>query len=69
MDFIFGEVIYMLMEWSYHETDKFGIKMADYARFAIKQKYNGTWDENFRKSVEKCPLYEKFSKWMERYKG
>ena len=65
MDFISGEVIYMLMEWSYHEVDKFGIK------FAIDQKYDGIWDDNFKKSREKCPLYEKFGypKWKERYEG
>jgi len=31
MDFIFREVIAGLMEWSYHEEDEFGIKMAAYA--------------------------------------
>lgn len=60
MDFIFGEVIYMLMEWSYHETDEYGIKMAAYAHFAINKKYSGIDDERFIKSREKCPLYEEF---------
>ncbi len=69
MDFIFGEVIYMLMEWSYHEVEKFGFKIAAYAHFAIDQKYDGIHDNNFKKSREKCPLYEKFGypKWRERY--
>ena len=38
MDFIFRKVIAGLMEWSYHEEDEFGIKMAAYAQFAINKK-------------------------------
>jgi len=44
MNFVFGEVIYGLMEWSYHEEDAFGIKIAAYATFARAQ---------MRKSEEK----------------
>jgi hypothetical protein len=69
MDFIFGEVIYMLMEWSYHEVDEFGIKIAAYAHFAINQKYEGIHDEEFQKNKEMCPLYKRFGypNWKKQY--
>ena len=55
----FGEVIYMLMEWSYHKVDEYGIKMAAYAHFAINKRYSGIRDES-SESREKRPLYEQF---------
>ncbi len=69
MDLIFGEVIYMLMEWSYHKVDEFEIKMAAYAHFGINQKYNGIHDDRFKESREKCQLYERFGypNWRHRY--
>ena len=59
MNFIFGEVN-MLMEWSYHEQDEHGIKMAAYAHFAISRRYKGINDEKFKQSKEKCSLYKDF---------
>ena len=63
MDFVFGEVISMLMEWSYHEEDEYGIKIAAYAHFALNKQYaDGFHDEEFRKSREASELFAKFSK-------
>ncbi len=70
MDFVFGEVISMLMEWSYHEEDEHGIKIAAYAHFALNKQYaNGFQDEKFRKSRETSKLFTEFgySKWEEKY--
>lgn len=69
MDFIFGEVISMLMEWSYHEEDEHGVKIAAYAHFALNKKYaNGFHDEKFRKSREASKLFTEFGypKWKEK---
>ena len=65
MHFVFGEVIHMLMEWSYHEQDEHGIKMAAYAHVAINKRYDGISDEKFKQSKEKCSLYKEFEypKW------
>jgi hypothetical protein len=63
MDFVFGEVISMLMEWSYHEEDEYGIKIAAYAHFALNKQYaDGFHDEEFRKSREASELFAKFSR-------
>ncbi|RZN37194.1 MAG: hypothetical protein EFT35_06790 [Methanophagales archaeon ANME-1-THS] len=70
MDFVFGEVISMLMEWSYHEADEYGIKIAAYAHFALDKQYaNGFQDERFRKSRETSKLFGEFGypKWKEKY--
>ena len=70
MDFIFGEVISMLMEWSYHEEDGYVIKIAAYAHFALNKQYtNGFHDEGFRKSREASKLFAEFGypKWKEKY--
>ena len=70
MDFVFGEVISMLMEWSYHEEDEYGIKIAAYAHFALNKRYtDGFHDEEFRKSREASKLFAEFGypKWTERY--
>lgn len=37
MNSVFGEVIYGLMEWSFHHEDEYGIKIAAYAIFARDQ--------------------------------
>jgi len=68
MDFIFNEVICMLMEWSYHERDEYGIKMGAYAHFAVSKRYKETGNEEFKKSKEKCFLHAEFGypKWKER---
>ena len=70
MDFVFGEIIYMLMEWSYHEVDEFGIKIGAYAHFAVNQKYGKTSSDDFWKSQERCYLYARFGKneWEKYYK-
>jgi len=68
MDFVFGEVISKLMEWSYHEEDAYGIKIAAYAHFALNKQYDkGFGDEKFRKSRETSKLFAKFRypKWGE----
>lgn len=70
MDFVFGEVISMLMEWSYHEEDEYGIKIAAYAHFALNKQYaNGFGDEEFRKSTEDSKLFTElgYPKWKEKY--
>lgn len=65
MDFVFGEVIFMLMEWSYHEEDDYGIKMAAYAHFAINKKYTGIQDAKFKESREGSLLFKKFANWRD----
>jgi len=51
MDFIFREVLMGLMEWSCHDEDEFGIKMAAYAHFAINKKYGNPQSQEFKKVV------------------
>ena len=61
MDFVFGEVISNLMEWSYHEEDEYGIKIAAYAHFALNKQYpEGFKDEQFWKSRKSSNLFIKF---------
>ncbi len=68
MDFIFGEVISMLMEWSYGEEDENGIKIAEYAHLALNKQYiNGFHDEKFRKSREGSKLFTEFANWRKKY--
>jgi len=70
MDFVFGEVISMLMEWAYHEEDEYGIKIAAYAHFALDRQYaHGFFDEEFRKSRETSKLFSEFGypRWKEKY--
>lgn len=58
MDFIFGEVMVGLMEWSYYEKDEKGIKIATYAHFALNKKYNGGFSsKEFRNSRVSSKLY------------
>lgn len=58
MDFVFGEVISMLMEWAYHEKDEHGIEMAAYAHVALNKRYrHGFGDEEFRKSRQASALF------------
>ena len=68
MDFVFNEVICMLMEWSYHQQDEYGIKMGAYAHFAINKRYEGIGGKKFRQSKEKRSLYKdiEYPKWEER---
>ncbi|MEO0116832.1 MAG: hypothetical protein ABIK97_04725 [candidate division WOR-3 bacterium] len=62
MDFVFAEVIAGLMEWSYHEEDGNGIKMAAYAHFALNKKYpKGFHDEKLGKSRKASNLFAEFS--------
>jgi hypothetical protein len=62
MDFIFGEVISGLMEWSYGEEDENGIKIAEYAHLALKKQYiKGFHDEKFRKSRKGSKLFTEFA--------
>lgn len=70
MNFVFDNVISMLMEWSYHEEDEYGIKIAAYAHFAANKQYaNGFYDREFRKSAEASRLFIEFGspKWKEKY--
>jgi len=75
MDFIFREILIGLMEWSYHEEDEFGIKMAAYAQFAINKKYGNSQSQEFKKSCIESKLLKKFldldvwkfSKYWEKY--
>ena len=64
MAFVFGEVIYMLMEWAYHEEDDKGIKMAAYAHFAVNNWFGGSL-EQLRDQAQKSRLYQQFGheKW------
>lgn len=64
MDFVFGQVISMLVEWSYHEQDEHGIKIAAYAHFALDKQYaKGFQDEEFKKSMKTSKLSTRFDKW------
>lgn len=70
-DFIFAQVIYMLMEWSYHEKDENDIKMGAYAHFAANKRYNNIEAKELKESSKKCHLYDKFGqpeKWKNEYK-
>jgi hypothetical protein len=75
MDFIFGEVIMGLMEWSYHEEDEFGIKMGAYAHFALNKKYGNLQKQGLEKSYRESKLLKRFldldgwqfSKYWEKY--
>ena len=53
MNYIFGSVIYSLMEWAFHKEDEYRIKMAAYAKFAILKQFPGNindlWFNNSRK--------------------
>ncbi len=71
MDLVFYEVISMLMEWSYHEIDDGGIKLAAYAYYAIEVRYGSGAFHNseFQASVRKSSLYPAFgsTNWKGRY--
>lgn len=70
INFVFGEVISMLMEWSYHEEDEYGIKIAAYAHFALNKQFReGFGSEEFRRSRESSKLFADFGypKWKEKY--
>lgn len=70
MDFIFGQVTYMLMEWSYHEEDEHGIKMGAYAQFALDKEYSkGFHDAEFRKSRDASKLATEFAYPKHKEKG
>lgn len=59
MNFIFCQVISSYMEWSYHESDSFGIKNAAYAHYALNKQFpNGFHDENARESMMSSKLNE-----------
>ena len=64
MAFIFGQVIYMLMEWAYHEEDEYGIKTAAYAHFALNKFFNNSLRE-LQENAKKSRLYNQFGyeKW------
>lgn len=61
MDFAFGEVIFGLMEWSYHEEDEYEIKMAAYAHFAVEKQYGGL-NNRYNESRKSSPLFDKFDR-------
>ncbi len=68
MNFLFGESIFMLMEWCYHEPDIHGIKLAAYAHHAVSAQFAGNInDPLFNKSRKASQLFEKFGypKWKE----
>jgi len=68
MDFVFGEVIFMLMEWSYHQEDEYGIKISTYAHFALEKQYvHGLYDDQFRESRKESMLFAQFSEWQKKY--
>lgn len=70
MDFVFSAVISALMEWSYHETDEYGIKIAAYAHFALNKQYAKDFhDEKLEKSRKTSKLFGEFGypKWKEKY--
>jgi hypothetical protein len=67
MAFVFGEVIYMLMEWAYHEEDDQGIKMAAYAHYVVNKWFDGSL-RKLQDEARRSKLYEQFGyeKWKER---
>lgn len=71
MDFIFKQVIMMLLEWSYHEYANNGIKLSDLAKDSLSLKYERLWnDPLFKSSLENSELEKNFSLevWKEKYK-
>ena len=50
------EVIVGLMEWAYHKKDKYDIKTAAYAHFALKR-FFGDQLENLRERAKNSKLY------------
>ena len=50
------EVIVGLMEWAYHKKDKYNIKTAAYAHFALKR-FFGDQLENLRERAKNSKLY------------
>lgn len=73
MNLVFDEVITMLLEWSYHEPDEYGIKIAAYAHRAIEIQYgnyNGYANQDFIDSMHKSSLYPEFggTNWKNKYK-
>ncbi|MGC8563200.1 MAG: hypothetical protein ACP5NO_08460, partial [Thermoplasmata archaeon] len=63
MNLYFREVIMGYFEWSYHETDEYGIKMSEYAHLGVKNQIDDqSWKE--------CWIYgvlKEFGKhWMNR---
>jgi len=61
MAFVFGEVIYMLMEWAYHEEDELGIKTAAYAYFALKN-FFGDSLQQLQERAKKSNLHDQLSR-------
>ena len=69
MDFVFGEVLGMLMEWAYTEKDEYNIMMSEYAKSAFDRQYTGVSDERFHKSRETSKLFPEFAfpRWKRKY--
>jgi len=59
MAFVFGEVIYGLMEWAYHQEDQHGIKTAAYAHFATDRFFDGNLGE-LQEEAKKSRLYNQY---------
>ena len=63
MDFVFGQVIMGLMEWSYHQTDKDGVKLAAYAETAVRRRYpDFLMDPDYQTSCEQSFLWRDFGR-------
>ena len=61
-DFVFGEVISMLMEWSYQQLDEDGVSLGTYAHRALEIKYEkGFNDDAYQNNKKHSYLYSKFS--------
>ena len=63
MNLVFDEVITMLLEWSYHEIDDYGIKIGAYAHRALEIQYGnykGIDNQDFIKSMHNSSLYQEF---------
>lgn len=69
MDFVFGEVLGMLMEWACSEKDEHKITMWAYAKSAFDRQYTGVSDERFHESRKTSKLFPEFAflRWKEKY--
>jgi hypothetical protein len=61
IDFILGEVIGGLLEWAFHQEDKYGISIGAYAHWALQQHFpDGFNDPAFAASKKTSWLFKEF---------
>ena len=55
------EVVSGLMEWAYHEEDRYGVKMAAYAHYILDEFFDGFFGEKTRVQAKQSSLYSRYS--------